>query len=79
MSYLSSSTIPIFICPANYLQAADMARQCFAHPLSDHLTLLNVFNTYMQVRCRILYRKSIGGNDIDIEAWSEEHIVNRKR
>ncbi|TQN69813.1 Pre-mRNA-splicing factor ATP-dependent RNA helicase PRP43, partial [Colletotrichum shisoi] len=49
IALLCSSRRPVFLRPAHYRQVADLAKTAFAHPLSDHLTLLNAFNAYIQV------------------------------
>ncbi|EHK17761.1 uncharacterized protein TRIVIDRAFT_226707 [Trichoderma virens Gv29-8] len=75
IALLCSSQKSIFIRPAGYRQAADLARTAFADPLSDHLTLANAFNTYMRVR-QLNDQKN--RPKIDLERWCTRHFLNMR-
>ncbi|GKT97746.1 LOW QUALITY PROTEIN: pre-mRNA splicing factor ATP-dependent RNA helicase PRP43 [Colletotrichum tofieldiae] len=73
IALLCSSQSPIFMRPAQYRQVADLAKTAFAHPLSDHLTLTNAFDAYMQAR-RI--HQQVNGPKFDLGIWCTDHFLN---
>ncbi|KDN62326.1 putative pre-mRNA-splicing factor ATP-dependent RNA helicase prp43 [Colletotrichum sublineola] len=73
IALLCNSQSSIFLRPPQYRQVADVARTAFAHPLSDHLTLTNAFDAYMQVR-RIHQQEN--PPKFDLGVWCTDHFLN---
>jgi pre-mRNA-splicing factor ATP-dependent RNA helicase DHX15/PRP43 len=49
LSIVAMLNVPnVFIRPRDQIEQADREKNKFAHPDGDHLTLLNVFNAYIQ-------------------------------
>lgn len=65
---LLSTQKSIFVRPYNYRYVADLAREGWAHPKSDHLTLLNAFHAYQITRreCKV-----------DIEQWCTDNFLSK--
>ncbi|KAI1851198.1 hypothetical protein JX266_003273 [Neoarthrinium moseri] len=60
---LSSTQNSIFVRPFEYRYAADIiGRPQFAHPFSDHITLLNAYSAWSQL-----------ANNVDKASWCEAH------
>ncbi|EXU99610.1 oligonucleotide/oligosaccharide-binding (OB)-fold and helicase associated domain protein [Metarhizium robertsii] len=73
IALLCSSQASIFLRPAQYQQAADYLMKSFQHSLSDHLTLANAFNAYMQVR---QLHQQEGGPKFDLAEWCSRFFLN---
>jgi pre-mRNA-splicing factor ATP-dependent RNA helicase DHX15/PRP43 len=61
----------IFSRPHSHRQNADLARQQFAEPLSDHLTFVNALHAY----CRQC--KAAKTNNWNMDEWCFHHFLNR--
>ncbi|KAI4594197.1 hypothetical protein KJ359_008472 [Pestalotiopsis sp. 9143b] len=55
---LCSTTRPIHLSPVAFKLAADEIHTQWSHPLSDHITLLNVLHQYDGVRQEVLKKKA---------------------
>jgi pre-mRNA-splicing factor ATP-dependent RNA helicase DHX15/PRP43 len=64
---LMSTQNTIFLRPHAFRYAADLVREQFAHPLSDHLMHLNAFHAYVLMKDE--------GN-IDPAQWCEDHFLS---
>ncbi|KAM0514559.1 hypothetical protein ACHAPE_006855 [Trichoderma viride] len=75
IALLCSSQPSIFLRQSKSREAVDLSRVSFEDPLSDHLTLANAFNAYMQVRQ--LYEQE-NGPKFDLAGWCLYHGLNMR-
>ncbi|KAH8122227.1 P-loop containing nucleoside triphosphate hydrolase protein [Trichoderma asperelloides] len=73
IALLCSSERSIFLRPPGFQQVADLMKAFFADPLSDHLTLANAFDAYMQARQ--LHQQG-NGPKFDLAGWCFDHALN---
>lgn len=64
---LLSTKKSIFLRPYNHRYVADLAREGWANPKSDHLTLLNAFHAYVTVT---------NSDKIDMEQWCMDNFLS---
>ena len=92
IAVLCSLQRPIFLRPWGYTQVAGLLHTAFAHPLSDHLTLVNAFNAYFHVRTIHKARKAARDKpaaerseqealdaakpDFSLEGWCHVHALS---
>lgn len=73
IALLCSSETSIFLRPPGFQQVADLMKAFFADPLSDHLTLANAFDAYMQAR---QLHQQENGPKSDPAGWCFDHALN---
>lgn len=69
LAAVCSTQHAIFVRPFSHQQAADLVRQQFANPLSDHITYLNAFKAFGKTRYE---------NKMDLDEWCENRFLNRR-
>lgn len=75
IALLCTSQPSIFLRPSGFRQAAGPSRTAFEDPLSDHLTLANAFNAYLQAR-QLYVQES--GPKFDLAGWCLYHGLNMR-
>ncbi|CAH0027487.1 unnamed protein product [Clonostachys rhizophaga] len=75
IAVVCSSQSSLFLRPASYRQVADVAKTAFAHPLSDHLTLANAFNAYMNAR---KVHRETNPPSFDLGEWCLENFLDMR-
>ena len=72
LTIVSLLSVPqVFMRPKEAAKAADEAKAKFAHADGDHLTLLNVYHAYKQV-------KAAGGGEAEAKAWAWDNFVDER-
>jgi len=74
LSIVSLLSVPqVFMRPKEAAKAADEAKAKFAHADGDHLTLLNVYHAYKQVKAA-----GVGSGEAEAKAWAWDNFVDER-